>query len=96
MTITPVQGLRSPFVMGEDLEEEQEHVQDVQEDRRGKERGGGDVRIGPRPLEVEESEPGEDRQAEYRVDHVGARPGCRRTASGTRAGAGLPRRRRGR
>ena len=50
----------SPFVLGEDLQEEQEHVQDVQEDRRGQQRRGGDVRIGPRPLEVEQDEPGED------------------------------------
>ena len=32
----------SPFVLGEDLQEEQEHVQDVQEDRRGQQRRGGD------------------------------------------------------
>src|ERR1700756_1850951 len=49
---------------GEDLQEEQEHVQHVKEDRRGYERRGVDIGIGPQPLEVEHGEPGEDHQAE--------------------------------
>src|SRR5580693_6575436 len=49
---------------GADLQEEREHVQDVQEDRRGQERRGGGVGVGAQPLEVEHGEPGEDDQAE--------------------------------
>jgi hypothetical protein len=41
----------------EDLQEEQEHVQGVQEDRRGQQRRGGDVRIGPHSLEVNRVNP---------------------------------------
>jgi thimet oligopeptidase len=61
-----------PLPAGEDLQEEQEHVQHVQEDGRGQQWRGGLVGIGAQPLEVEHGEPGEDDQAEHRVSQVGA------------------------
>jgi hypothetical protein len=57
---------------GEDLQEEQEHVQQVQEDRGGEQWCGVGVGVGAQPLEIEHGESGEDDQAEDGVGQVGA------------------------
>src|ERR1700748_3579280 len=56
----PASSLRA----GEDLQEEQENVQYVQEDRRRQQRGHGLVGIGAQSLEVEHDEPGKNDQPE--------------------------------
>src|SRR5262249_40579971 len=56
----------------EDLQEEQEHVQDVQEDRRGQQRRGADLLRTAEALEVDHGEAGEDDQAEHGVDQRAA------------------------
>ena len=57
----------------EDRQEEEEDVEDVEEDRRGKQRRDPDVLRLPQPLEVDHREAGEDDQAEHRVDQRAVR-----------------------
>src|SRR5829696_7104842 len=57
----------------EERQQQEEHVEDVEEDGGGEERCGPDVLALPQALEVEGDEPGEDDQADDRVDARRAR-----------------------
>src|SRR4029077_4636639 len=53
----------------EDRKEEEEHIEDVEEDRRREEGCRPDVLGAAQPLEVEQDEPGEDRETHNGVDN---------------------------
>jgi hypothetical protein len=50
----------SPVVAAKDRQEQEEHVEDVEEDRRGAKCRRSDVLAAAQPLEVEQRRPGED------------------------------------
>src|SRR5919106_1759654 len=57
----------------EDRQEQEEHVEDIEEDRRGEKRRRADVLGVAQPLEIEQRQPGEDHETGDRVDQRAAR-----------------------
>src|SRR5215218_5923905 len=59
----------SLVLSADERQQQQEHVEDVEEDRGGEQRGGPDVLAAAKALEVEGRQAGEDHQAKDRIDH---------------------------
>src|SRR5262245_48238063 len=59
-------------VAAEDRKEEQEDVENVEEDRRGEQGCRTDVSLVAQPVEVEQRQPGEDREPCDRIDERSA------------------------